>query len=259
MLGFQVVETFTAAPLNLVSGISDMELVVQGGKVLLYSATRAGGGIMALEVGASMSLIGQENLAPGMTLPAEATVETLTINGTTHLVVTGANHAGVHAYAIGSGGGLAATLQLPGSLTGTICAQTVVSSGAATYFYAARAGESTIHAYSIANDGSMTPTGTTILDGAHSGIDISALAPVRVGGQTFLVSLSLEADVVRAFPVGVNGALGAAQSMGVPQGLGHQRPLGHQDGRDGRSDLYDRRFCGLILDQRHRHRPGWQP
>ena len=47
MISFQVVETFTAAPLNMVSGISDLELVVQGGKVLLYTATRAGGGVLA--------------------------------------------------------------------------------------------------------------------------------------------------------------------------------------------------------------------
>ena len=46
----QVVETFTAAPLNLVSGISDMELVVRGGNLVLYTATRAGGGVLALDV-----------------------------------------------------------------------------------------------------------------------------------------------------------------------------------------------------------------
>ena len=51
MISFQVVETFTAAPLNMVSGISDLELVVREGKTRLYPATRAGGGVLALGVG----------------------------------------------------------------------------------------------------------------------------------------------------------------------------------------------------------------
>jgi hypothetical protein len=57
---FQVMETFTAAPLNMVSGICDMELVVQGGNTLLYTATRAGGGVLALDVDAAMVVVDQK-------------------------------------------------------------------------------------------------------------------------------------------------------------------------------------------------------
>ena len=47
VINFLVLETFTAAPLNLVSGITDLELVARDGEVMLYSATRAGGGVLA--------------------------------------------------------------------------------------------------------------------------------------------------------------------------------------------------------------------
>ncbi|RYI31859.1 MAG: hypothetical protein EON48_04895, partial [Acetobacteraceae bacterium] len=97
MISFQVLETFTAAPLNMVSNICDLELVAQGGKMILYTATRAGGGVMALDVTSQMSLVDQESVAPGLALPAEAVIERVTINGTEHLIVTGANSfVGVH-------------------------------------------------------------------------------------------------------------------------------------------------------------------
>ena len=217
-------ETFTAAPLNMVSGISDLELLVRDGRVLLYTATRAGGGVLALEIDGAMGLVDQEVIAPGAALPAEAEIERVVINGTPHLIVSGANQAGVQAYAIAADGSLAAPVQLPGSLSGALAAQSVVQVDGATYFYAARMGESTIHTYAVAANGSMTLVGSRVLDGPHAGIDIAALTPVTVGGNRFLVSLSLEADVVRAFPVAANGTLGAPQMIGAPQGLGIADP-----------------------------------
>ena len=224
VINFLVMQTFTAAPLNMVSGINDLELVVQGGKTILYSATRAGGGVLALEVGPSLTLLDQEYIAPGVSLPTEATIETVTINGTSHLIVTGANQAGVNAYGISATGALNAPIQLPGSLAGAITAQTVMQIGATTYFYAARLNESTIYTYSVAANGTMTLVGTRVLDSAHPGVDIGAMIPVTVGTQRFLVSVSLDSDVVRAFAVGANGVLGATTSMGMPQGLGVADP-----------------------------------
>ena len=224
MISFQVLETFTAAPLNMVSGICDLELVVQDGKVLLYSATRAGGGVLALDVSSGMELVDQESLTPGLALPAEAVLETVTINGVSHLIVTGANQSGVQAYGIAADGALISPLQIPGSLAGAIAAQGVMQVGGVTYFYAARAGESTIHTYAVADGGAMTLVGSRMLDGPHTGVDIAALTPVTVGGRQFLISLSLEADVVRAFPVGPNGTLGTPQMLGAPQGLGIADP-----------------------------------
>ncbi|MFN5996468.1 MAG: hypothetical protein ACK47C_05070 [Paracoccaceae bacterium] len=224
MINFLVLETFTAAPLNMVSGICDLELVVQGGKTLLYSATRAGGGVLALDVGGTMTLLDQESISPGMALPAEATLDTVVINGTTHLIVTGANQAGVNAFGISATGTLNAPIQLPGSLAGAIAAQTILQIGGATYFYAARMGESTIHTYSVAANGTMTLVGSKVLDGPYTGVDITTLVPVTVGGQRFMISLSLEADVMRAFPVAANGTLGNPTMIGAPQGLGINDP-----------------------------------
>ncbi|WP_374641706.1 hypothetical protein [Tabrizicola sp.] len=100
-------ETFTAAPLNLVSGICDMQLAARGGNLVLYTATRAGGGVLALDVDGAMALIDQEGIAPGTTLPAPAGLELLQVNGAPHLVVSGANQGGVRTLALDGGGALA--------------------------------------------------------------------------------------------------------------------------------------------------------
>jgi Ca2+-binding RTX toxin-like protein len=224
MYSFQVVETFAAAPLNLVSGITDLELVVEDGAVTLYTATRAGGGVMALDVGTSMTLVDQEQTVPGSTLPAAARLDVVAVNGAAHLVVTGANLGGVKAYAMGPNGALSAGLQLPGSLSGTLSAQTLVEVDGATYFYAARMGESTIHAYSVGANGTMTSVGTRVLDTPRPGIDIPALTTVRVGVEDFVVSLSLNGDAIRVLPIGPGGSLGEPQVIGVSQGLGIANP-----------------------------------
>ncbi len=221
---FQVVETFTAAPLNKVSGINDMELVERGGTLTLYTATRAGGGILALDVDGAMTLVDQETVAPGIVLPAQAQLELLSVGGAPRLVVTGANAAGLQTYGLEATGALAAPVQLAGGLAGTISAQTAVQIGTTTYLYVAKAGESTIHGFAVGATGGLTSVGSRVLDGALPGVDVSRLVPVTVGGETFLVSLSLEADVVRTFPLGPGGAIGAPQMLGTPQGLGIADP-----------------------------------
>lgn len=129
---FQVVETFTAAPLNLVSGINDLRLVVQGGQSVLYAATRAGGGVLALDADGPLSVIDQEQLAPGATLPAPASLDLLMINGSQHLVVGGANRSGVEVRALQLDGSISGPVTLVGSLAGAIAAQAVVTIGSAT-------------------------------------------------------------------------------------------------------------------------------
>ncbi|WP_103258867.1 calcium-binding protein [Tabrizicola aquatica] len=224
MFNVHVVETFTAAPLNMVSGISDMELVVRGGNLVLYTATRAGGGVLALDVDGAMTLVDQENMAAGTTLPAPAGLDLLTVNGAQHLVVSGAHQSGVRTFSLQADGALVTGLQLPGSLTGTICAQTVVQVGGATFFYAARPGEATVHAYAVSASGAMTQLAPRVMAGPQPGIDISAMTSVRVGADTFLVSLSLGADVVRAFRIQPDGTLATPTVLGAPQGLGMANP-----------------------------------
>ena len=208
-----------AAPANMVSGICGMEHVVQGGNTVLYTATRAGGGVLALDVDAEKVVVDQVVTALGATLPTQATLELLRVNGALQLVVTGANQAKVQTQALQANGALVAPVYLVGSLSGTLSAQSVVQIGGSTYFYAARAGESTIRAYSVAANGTMTLIGTKVLGGARAGVDLAELTPATVGGQSFLISLSLAGDMVQAFPIGAGGAQTIPSVCSAAQGL----------------------------------------
>ena len=226
-------KTFAAAPANMVSGICDMELVVQGGSTLLYEATRAGDGVLALDVDAAMVVVDLEATAPGATLPARAALEHLRVNGAPQLVVTEAIQAGVQTQALQANGAMAAPVQLAESLSGTLSAQSVVQIGGSTHFYATRAGESTIHAHSVAANGTMTLIGTIGLGGSRTGVDLAELTPVTVGGQTFLVGLSRAVDMVRAFPIGADGALGTPTVCSAAQGHGTAEPSTAKVARTG--------------------------
>ena len=114
-----------AAPANMVSGICGMEHVVQGGNTVLYTATRAGGGVLALDVDAEKVVVDQVVTALGATLPTQATLELLRVNGALQLVVTGANQAKVQTQALQANGALVAPVYLVGSLSGTLSAQSV--------------------------------------------------------------------------------------------------------------------------------------
>jgi Ca2+-binding RTX toxin-like protein len=221
---FRVVETFTAAPLNMISGINDMQLVEENGRLMLYTATRAGGGVLALDVGGDMAFADQEALAPGAILSAPARLELLTIGADTRLLVTGASANGVQSFGIEAPGTLSSPLAMAGGLSGVISAQTVVQDGGSTYILLARAGESTIHSFLVGAGGTLIAAGKRVLDDAYPGVDITSLASVSVGGQTYLVSLSLEADVIRTFALGPGGAIGQPLALGAPQGLGIADP-----------------------------------
>ncbi|MBL9048039.1 MAG: hypothetical protein JNK34_12140 [Tabrizicola sp.] len=201
-----------------------MKLIVKGGNTLLYTATRAGGGVLALDVDAAMVLVDQEVTAPGSSLPAAATLEFLAVNGTLRLVVSGANLPAVQVRDMTANGSLETPIQLAGGPTGTLSAQAVVQIDSATFYYAARMGEKTIYAYSVAPDGAMTAIGSTVLGGTLQGVDLNELMPVTVGSGTYLVSLSLAGDLVRVFPIGPTGSLGTPTVASAAQGLGVADP-----------------------------------
>lgn len=109
----QVVETLKAGPLNLVSGVNDLKRVVQGGPTLLYSATRAGGGILALDADGAMVVVDQKQLAPGAVLPAPATLDILSIHALAALTIVAT-----------ATGAVRLNLQAPAQNTGIAAGQT---------------------------------------------------------------------------------------------------------------------------------------
>ncbi len=229
MYSFSVIETFTDAALNLVSGICDMDIVVTPGGVRLYTATRVGGGVLAISVGPSMVRIDEalsELRAPGI---APAQLEMVTLNGVQSLMVTGANYLRQAGYRIEADGTLGTAVSWRGTPSGVVTAlETVVAQGE-TYLYMSLANTASVGVYRyIAATGQFQQVAQTVFGPAVQGVDVTSLLAVQSQGARYLVALSLSGDSLRSFAIAADGTLTPAGEMGAAQGLGLTDPKGVQ-------------------------------
>ncbi|MGB8814421.1 MAG: hypothetical protein WCC57_14675, partial [Paracoccaceae bacterium] len=148
-----------------------MTLVQTGAGLRLYTATRAGGGVLALSVGASLGLLDQAGTASGSTLPAPARLETVVVNGQEVLIVTGSNGARLGGYTLLGDGSLGNTAQIIGSAAGTIAAQAMVEVGAETFCYVNKMGSAGLLCYRMLANGQMAFVENVAAQGAFQGVD----------------------------------------------------------------------------------------
>ena len=224
MYSFQVVETFLDAPVNLLSGITDLEIVQTGGAVRLYSATRAGGGVTALNVGAQLTLIDQEVTATTSVLPAPARLEMAVLNGAASMIVMGGSMARMGGWRLGADGGFGTAVSINASPGGVVAAQTMAVVGGAVMEYVSLYGQSSIQCLRLNSGGDVTPIATLSLGPNQQGIDIASLNTLQSGGQTFICATSRVRDTVMLFRVGPTGALVQTASIGANGGLGIDDP-----------------------------------
>jgi Ca2+-binding RTX toxin-like protein len=221
---FQVVETFLDGPVNLLSGITDLEIVQSGGVTRLYSATRAGGGIVALNVGPQMTLIDQEITATNAVLPAPARLEIATVNGYTSVIVMGASMPRMGGFRLGADGGFGTAVSINNSPAGVVSAQTMAVVGGETLCFTSNYGQSSIRCLRLAANGEMTALTTLTLGANLQGIDITSMITLQSGGQTYLAATSRVNDAIVLFRVGAAGVLQQTGAMGAGGGLGIDDP-----------------------------------
>ena len=221
---FQVVETYLDGPVNLRSGITDLEILQTGGMTRLYAATRAGGGITALNVGAQMTLIDQEVTATNAVLPAPARLEMATLNGYASIIVMGASQSRMGGYRLGSDGSFGMAVSINSSPPGVVSAQAMAMVGGNALHYISMYGQSSIQCLRLAANGEMVAVATLVLGPNQQGIDITAMITLQSGGQTYLAATSRVDDAVVLFRVGATGSLSQTAMIGAAGGLGINDP-----------------------------------
>lgn len=220
MFRAEVAETFTDAPLNLVSGIGDMMLAMIGGRLLLYTSTRAGGGLMVLEVGASLGLLAQTTIRTGGQLSAPPSLDLYEIGGRQHLIFSGGAETSLVALRLSADGTPAATVRPPGGPQGVITAQALVNLGGQRLLYAAMAGDGAVQGWQVAADGAMTRIAGLPPAAGPAGVNISAMSAFSLGASQYLATASLTADRIALFRIGADGGLTETASLGAADGLG---------------------------------------
>lgn len=224
MFTFQIVETFTSGALNLISGVRDLLLWQSGGTTMLYGATRAGGGVIAVNVNGQMVLADTQTMGSGARLPVDATLDVLTISGNSHLVVSGSVQAAVLTYRLDGSGLIGAAVKPSGSLPGVISAQTHVVLGGQTYFLASRSDEASVHLYSMAANGTSTFLQELQLSVDAQGVNISALLPVMLGGRCFVAAAAQSDDRIVLMELDQSRTLRVVSTLGAENGLGVDAP-----------------------------------
>jgi hypothetical protein len=136
MFSISAVQTFQGASSFLISGIGDMEMGLYGGNMMLFAATRAGGGIVAIDIDAGMALADSQTYTSTAQLPVGATLDIVSISGYPFLVVSGSYQSSLLTYRIEPTGTIGGFLRPSGGPMGAISAQAFVTVGGQTYLYA---------------------------------------------------------------------------------------------------------------------------
>lgn len=211
--------------MHMLSWITDMDLVQTGAGLRLYTATRAGGGVLALGVGAAgLSLLDVVATPSGATLPAPAQLDICTLNGQEVLLVTGANSSRLGGFGLEPDGSLGAAAQVIGSPSGTIAAQIMVQVAGQTYCYMNKLGDAGVLSYQVQPNGSMVFLDNLLAQGGFQGVDIAAFSSVKIGGAQYLLALSNGQDAVRSYRIAADGGLTQVASLGAAGGLGLAAP-----------------------------------
>lgn len=219
MYVFRVVGTFLDAPLHVVSGVTDMQLRQSAAGLTLYAATRAGGGLLSLDVSTGMALLDYATIGATGVLSAPSRLALLDVGGVPAVILTGPDAVQMGGYGLNADGSLGQAVTLPGSPGAAITAEASVAISGARYVYVTPQGTGTLVVGQVSAAGGMTTVQTLALGPAQAGIDISVLQAVTVGGQRMLISASQARNEVVSYAVGADGALTALTRFGAGQGL----------------------------------------
>lgn len=226
-MGFDVLGTFRGAAGQMLAGVSDICLRVVDGVVQVFTATRAGGGVLALELqagGDGLALIDQQGIAAGQVLSAPGRLSLATVAGQRVLVWTGGWAADPGGWALADSGRLDGRVVLSGGPSGVIAAQVFATVGASSLAILAPAGDGVLEVWGIGAGGRLVLRHSLAFGSAGQGFDVAALETLRIGGATFVLSLSAGEDALAVHRLRADGTLATVSTIGAAAGLGLATP-----------------------------------
>jgi Ca2+-binding RTX toxin-like protein len=171
-----------------------------------------------------MRIFDQQALSVVAAVPAPGRLTLMTVGGAETLLATGGSAARVAGYRLESGGQIGAATSVSGSPQGAVTAIEVVELGASRLVFTSQLGTSAITASRVMENGSWAEARVTSLGASWQGVDIADLAQVTLGGQVYLLAISVRQQAVIAFRVAEDGALEQGDSLGAAGGLGLAAP-----------------------------------
>jgi Ca2+-binding RTX toxin-like protein len=227
VVGFQFVGLLTTGPAANLEGITDLDVVWQGGTAVLYSSGAPSGGVSAyrLSVGQAQFL-DSESYGPGVQYATAGQLETLQIGSTSALITLGRRETVLECFDLDAGGRIAGLGEITtaGGFQTPIMALEPVALNGQQWVYASHLGENGLTAYTLSAAGQMTRAFSTTTGPGAQGADLSVIETVSVQGQNLLVTSSLLENAITSYRIASNGTLTEASRMGSLDGLGIEAP-----------------------------------
>ena len=225
---FSNLGVFRAAASQMLAGITDIVTRVVDGQVQLFTATRAGGGLLALELtGSGLRLIDQQGLVAGNVLSAPSALMLAEVGGEARLVWTGGWGNRMGGWRLEDNGAIAVDFAFVQGPVGIVTAQTFATRGALTYAVVAAQGSGALEVWRMNSNGRLVATDTALMAGeGAASVDIRALATLELGGQSLILSVSTAEESLRLWTLRDDGSLDSRASLGAAAGLGIATPTG---------------------------------
>ncbi|MCB5408458.1 calcium-binding protein [Pseudogemmobacter faecipullorum] len=226
MFRFSWIETFTEAPLHMLSGIEDL-LILQapGGGFMLYSLTRAGGGVLALQIDGPLRLSGSYDIRSSGGLSAGPELAALSLNGAQMLLVSGLGPGGLSFYQLRDSGTLRSNVLPPAGGGISFSASASLALGGENFCYGSATGAGMLQAWRLGNSGELTALpGLRLGPDVADQINITAIEPLSYDGRNYLIVLSQTAARIHLIALEDDGRPRESAAIGAAEGLGIASP-----------------------------------
>lgn len=210
----------------MLAGVTDIISRVVEGQVQLFTTTRAGGGLLSLELTPTgLRLLDQQSIVAGSTISAPSELMFATLAGQERLVWTGgwASHLG--GYALSDAGQIGAAFTFAKAPGGVVAAQTFTQMNGMAYAVLALQSAGRLEVWRLDSAGRMRATDRQDLFGADEQmVDIRGLTTASAGGQDYILSVSTAEDALRVWKLSADGTLETVSKLGASAGLGVAAP-----------------------------------
>lgn len=212
----------------MIAGVTDMLVRLVDGVVQVFTTTRAGGGLLALELtdaGVGLVLVDQQGIAAGSLLSVPAKLSLVTMNGQERLVWTGGWQAQLGGWGVTGGGELGGSFALSRGPSGVMTAQAFIEQGGSTRAILAPKGGDRLEVWQVGDRDRMVLLASADLSGfGDQTVDVTAVTTLRLGGQDYVLSLSTAEEALRIWDFGPGGTLTPVSQIGAGAGLGIAAP-----------------------------------
>ncbi|MDR0808332.1 MAG: hypothetical protein LBE86_04270 [Gemmobacter sp.] len=224
---FDVLGTFSAAASQMIAGVTDICVRMVGGAARVYTTTRPGGGMLALELtetGTGLRLIDQQDLKATWHLAIAPTLTLMPLDRGETLVWTGGLGTRTGTWLLDGAGGIDRWLGMEGGPAGIQSAHHFLRVGGRDLAVMAGYSDGALTVWSFDPVGRLAQLNEVQLSLPGQMVEILALASVRVEGQSFLLSLSTAEDGLTVWRIRADGSLTVASRIGASGGMGIADP-----------------------------------